>query len=181
MARKNTFTIPSKQHGFSLFEIVVVVLLVGVLMIVAIDRMLQLQIESERVSVQHIIGVLNSAVNLQAAELIVDRGLNSIRSLENTNPLSYLSELPHNYSGLKSDKDANQHDVASWYYDPQQNILVYKVKNRNYFETSLVGTARIRLKIVLLYKEEISHGRNSKIRGISVKSLDAYRWKSSRI
>ena len=180
MARKSTFAILSKQHGFSMFEIVVLVLLIGVLIITFIDRILRLQIDAERVSVQHMIGTLNSAVNLQVAEMVVNRGLDSIRSLENTNPLSYLSELPQSYVGIKSDAEAEQHPVASWYYDPAQNILVYKVKNKNYFETSLPGTARIRLKIELIYKEVISRGQGSRVQAISVKSLDAYHWKLNR-
>lgn len=135
----------SKQQGFTLFEIVIVVLIIGVLMTFAIDRMLQLQITAERVSVQHMIGTLSSAVNLQGAELVVEKGLGSLKSLENTNPMQYLSELPYNYIGIKSDSTSGQLPTQSWYFDPQLSILVYTVQNKNYFESSLEGVPRIRL------------------------------------
>ena len=172
----DTLKTRNKQQGFTLFEFVFVILLIGVMMSFAIDRLLQLQVDAERVSVQQVIGALKSAVNLQAAEVVVSDGLDSIRSLENTNPMSYLSELPYNYLGLKNDADASDHSLASWYYDTNKNLLVYKVKNTNYFATTLDGTPRIRLRVTLVYKDEVSRGRNAKVRGIGVKSLNEYNW-----
>lgn len=176
MPAKASFILHNKQHGFSLFELVVVVLLVGIFMIFAIDRMLRIQIDAERVSVQHVIASLKSAVNLQAAESVVSKGLSSIRTIENTNPMNYLQELPYNYLGAKNDQQVNHYPLASWYYDPLLNILVYKVKNINYFVSTLPGTPRIRLKIEMIYQQEAGHGQNKKVRGISLKSMDDYSW-----
>ncbi|MDT8453189.1 MAG: prepilin-type N-terminal cleavage/methylation domain-containing protein [Gammaproteobacteria bacterium] len=167
----------SPQRGFSLFEMVVVVLLIGVLMSMAIDRMLQLQISSERISVQHMLGVLNSAVNLQAAERVVKQGLDSLTALEHTNPMQYLQNPPYNYLGIKDDKAAGGYPANSWYYDAEQNILVYTVKNTNYFSTSLAGTPRIRLRVTLAYQKGAHPGRNNTVRGVSVKNLEPYSWK----
>lgn len=175
MSVKTSFNSFKKQQGFTLFELVVVVLLVGVFMSFAIDRMLRIQIDAERVSVQQTIAALKSAVHLQTAEMVVKKGLNSIKTLENTNPMNYLQELPYNYLGIKNDSMANHYQAASWYYDPKQNILVYTVRNTNYFVTSLSGTPRIRLKIEALYQGSVS-GKD-KIRGVSLKSLDEYFWK----
>ncbi|MDT8281175.1 MAG: prepilin-type N-terminal cleavage/methylation domain-containing protein [Gammaproteobacteria bacterium] len=171
------FNVIRKQQGFTLFELVVVVLLVGVFMTFAIDRMLRIQIAAERVSVQQTIAALKSAVTLQVAEMVVNSGLNSITTLENTNPMNYLQELPYNYSGLKSDQEVAHFPPASWYYDPLQNILVYRVKNTPYFTTSLAGTPRIRLKIEVIYGQEVSHRKSENIRGVTVKSMDDYSWK----
>ena len=177
MPALNSFKLQNKQHGFSLFELVVVVLLVGVFMTFAIDRMLRLQIDAERVSVQHVIASLKSAVNLQSAELVVSKGLSSIKTLENINPMSYLQELPYNYLGTKNDLQANHYPLASWYFDPLLNIMVYKVKNINYFVSTLPGTPRIRLKIETIYRQEADQRQNKKVRGISLKSMDDYFWK----
>ena len=166
-----------KQHGFTLFELIVVILLVGVFMSFAIDRMLRIQIDAERVSVQQTIAALKSAIILQVAEMVVNKGINSIAALENTNPMNYLQELPYNYSGLKSDREVANYPLASWYYDSQQDILVYKVKNTNYFASSLPGTSRIRLKVVAIYSEEAGHNDNNAVRGMSIKSMDDYFWK----
>ena len=177
MPAKTSFILQNKQHGFSLFELVVVVLLVGVFMTFAIDRMLRLQIEAERVSVQRVIASLKSAVNLQAAEMVVNEGINSIKTLERTNPMNYLQEQPYNYLGTKNDSQAGDHPLASWYYDPALSALVYKVKNTDYFVSRLSGTPRIRLKVEAIYKQDHSHKENTKVRGISLNSMDDYFWK----
>ena len=89
-----------EQRGFSLFELVVVVLLIGVLMSFAMDRLMRMQVDAERVSVQYVIGALESAVNLQVAEIVVRQGLDAIRSLQDRNPMSFLSKTPVNYIGV---------------------------------------------------------------------------------
>ena len=176
MPAKTSFIFKNKQHGFSLFELVVVVLLVGVFMTFAIDRMLRLQIDAERVSVQQVIASLKSAVNLQAAEMVVNKGINSIKTLESTNPMNYLQELPYNYLGTKNDGQADDYPLASWYYDPVLSILVYKIKNTDYFDSSLPGTPRIRLKVEAIYQQDISHKKNNQVRGISLNNMENYSW-----
>jgi len=170
----------SRQRGFSLFEIVVVVLLIGVLMSIAIDRMLQLQIAAEKVSVQQFLGNLRGAINLQAADLVLHKGMASVRSLENSNPIQYLQELPENYLGVKSDRNAGRLKKGSWFFDPNENILVYIVDNTDYFETDLPGTPRIRFRVSLIYKDNADARRDNSIRGVAVKSLDNYHWKFSQ-
>ena len=165
-----------KTRGFSLFELVVVILLIGVFMTIAIDNLLRLQIDAARVSVQHVIGSLNSAVNLEAADRILKQGLGSIKSLENSNPMDYLSELPFNYIGVRSDLAAATSANASWYFDPDAKILVYKVRNRKYFNSELDGTPRIRFKVALVYRNNIANGPISAIQGVHLKSLDNYSW-----
>jgi prepilin-type N-terminal cleavage/methylation domain-containing protein len=168
----------TKQRGFSLFEIVLVVLLIGVMMSIAIDRMLQLQIVAERVSVQQLLGNLKGAVNLQAAELVARNGLSSMRTLEKSNPIQYLQEPPRNYLGLKDDRVAGQLKKGNWFFDPNENILVYIVENTAFFETNLSGIPRIRFQVSLIYNDNIDTGRTNSIRGVTIKSLDNYHWKA---
>ena len=172
-----TFTGLSKQDGISFFEIVVVVLLVGLLMSFAIERLIQLQIVAEKVSVEQNIVAFNSAIHLEIVDRVLKSGMKSIMEMENTNPVSYLSDLPYNYIGLKSEINASHLPMESWYYDPQQNILVYKVKNTKYFSTELSGVPRMRFKIVSVYNESSDRERNSVIRGVKVQGLENYQWK----
>ena len=171
-----TFTGLSKQDGITFFEIVVVVLLVGILMSFAIERLMQLQVVSEKVSVEQNLVAFNSAMHIEMAQRVIKSGIKSIREMENTNPVSYLSDIPYNYIGVKSEKDASLLPVESWYYDSWQNILVYKVRNIEYFETKLSGIPRIRFKIVPVYNETNSPRQKRIIRSVKVKSLDDYQW-----
>ncbi len=167
----------SNQHGFSLFEIVVVILLIGVLVSAAIDRLLQLQIETERISVKHVIGVLESAVYMQTAEIVLRQGLGSLREMENTNPVDYLEKPPDNYAGKKSGAAAEGVPVSNWYFDSVKHVLVYKVKNIKYFESDIQGEPRIQLKLFLIYRDGIKSDRNTNIQGVKLSSLYKYNWK----
>jgi prepilin-type N-terminal cleavage/methylation domain-containing protein len=162
-----------EQRGFSFFELVVVVLLIGVLMSFAMDKLMSMQVDAERVSVQYVIGALESAVNLQVAEIVVKQGIDAIRTLEKQNPMIYLSKTPANYAGVGMD-DANDWQRASgWYFDPDKKILVYTVKNTDHFQSSVEGRPRIRLQLRLIYQDGDENGL---IRGIELHSLDEYHW-----
>lgn len=170
---------PSKnlrlQRGKGLIELVVVVVIIAVLMIYAIDRMQNLLLDIEKVSVLRVLGSLNSAINLQAAERVVEQGIDAIKPLANANPMDFLATAPHNYIGLKSDRQADLLPESSWYFDDEEKILAYIVKNKQHFDTSLQGVPRARFKVTLLY-HETSPGLGKKIQGIVLKNLDEYRW-----
>jgi prepilin-type N-terminal cleavage/methylation domain-containing protein len=58
---------PSPRAGFTLFELIVVICLVGIFAAVALDRLLRYQEIAEKTAMQSTIGALRSAQTLQAA------------------------------------------------------------------------------------------------------------------
>ena len=166
-----------RQYGFSLFEMVVVVLLIGVLVTLAIDRLIQLQVETEKISVRHVIGALDSAVYVQTAEIVLKQGLEAMRQMENTNPMNYLGERPFNYRGVKTGVAATNVPVENWYFDPVSAELVYKVRNAEYFVSEIQGDARIRLKLSLVYRDDIDSDSAGTVQGVRLKKLHDYSWK----
>lgn len=165
-----------QQKGMGLFELVVVVVIISILMIYAIDRMQNLFLNMEKVSVLRVIGSLNSAINLQAAERVVEQGIEGIKTLENSNPMDFLSQVPHSYIGLISDQQVEQLPASSWYFDNDKKILGYIVNNKQHFDTALKGVPRARFKVTLLYSET-ALGGSERIQGIALTNLDEYRWK----
>ena len=163
------------QRGFSLFELVVVILLIGVLMSFAMDRLMRVQVDAERVSVQYVIGALDSALSLQVAEIVVRQGLGAIRSLQDQNPMGFLSKTPVNYFGTRKDDAVDRPRESGWYFDTDKKILVYTVKNTKYFHSSVEGRPRIRLQLELVY-QDAGDSENKSIRGIRLESLDEYNW-----
>ena len=162
-----------------MLELIVVIVLIGVLMLYAIDRVLRLQVDAERISVQYFIGTLNSAIQLHVAEIVVNHGVEALKTLKGDNPITYLDQPPLNYAGESSDVLANQLLPSNWYYDPSTNILFYTVKNIDHFTTDLTGTPRIRLKISLLYADNRLAAGDRRVRGVVLKSLDDYHWHNS--
>ena len=50
------------ERGFSLLELLIVIVIISVLLVVAIDRLLILRFEAERATVRTVIGALRSAL-----------------------------------------------------------------------------------------------------------------------
>ena len=54
------------ERGFSLLELVVVIILISVLAVFALDRLLALRFEAERIGVQSVVGALRSGLRVAA-------------------------------------------------------------------------------------------------------------------
>lgn len=166
-----------KQNGRSVLEFVLVVVIIGTLIMYVIDRVQNILADVERVAVVRVIGSLDSAVNLQAAERVLAQGVDAIKNLEHVNPVNFLSEPLENYIGVRSDLLAAQLPPGSWYFDEDEKMLGYIVKNQDRFETRLSGIPRLRFKVILLYAPMAKPKKPAAVQGIKLQSMDSYRWK----
>lgn len=114
-------------RGFSLLELVVVIAIVGILVTVALDRLLPWIDEAERVAVLRIEGQLRSTLVMEAAKRIVRGESAQISELDGTNPVNFLLEPPKNYVGELDAADAGDAPFRHWYFDASSRQLVYRV------------------------------------------------------
>ena len=77
--------------GFSLLELVVVIAIISVLLAVAIVKLWPLQVEAERVAMEHVLGSLRSALGIKVADYFVRNDVAGVRTLTDTNPMDRLS------------------------------------------------------------------------------------------
>ena len=170
----------SKQRGFSLLELILVLTIISVLFVIAIDRLLILKVEAEKTSMQQVIGVLRSAMNIQVAKHIARDSLEILSSAEGQNPMEWLSTTPDSYIGIKDEPDPSDIEGYQWYFDSYNRWLVYRVGNGEYFESSLKGARRARFQVVLDYTDSNNNGifdaNIDEINGLRLKSLDPYKW-----
>lgn len=174
-----------QQHGFSLLELVIVVVLISLLIVIAIDRLLVLRVEAERVSVEKIAGELRSAMSLTVASVVVkDGGLQNIARLNKSNPMNMLSQAPGTYLGEMRKAEPERIEPGSWYFDIDRGELVYKVINAGNLVTDLEGVKRIRFQLQLDYGDSNRNGRYDAgrdiIYGMRLQALDPYRWQLDR-
>jgi general secretion pathway protein G len=171
----------NKQQGFSLLELVIVIILISLLIVIAIDRLLVLRVEAERVSVEKLAGELRSAMGITVASTIAtDGGLKNIYKLHKSNPMDMLAETPGTYIGEISAADLDKIDNGNWYFDTDEGALVYKVINRDNLVTELEGPKRIRFQLQLVYSDK-NHNRrydvgHDSVQGMRLKALDKYHW-----
>jgi len=177
---KTNFHTINNEKGFSLLELVVVITIIGALLVIAVEKLLTVQVSAEQVAMQQVLGSLKSAMSLNIAAHIADQNIKGLVDAENTNPMDWLSEKPDNYIGTLNEPDPTDIKGFNWYYDTYSQTLVYRVSNQEYFKTSLNGAARARFKVKLDYTDSNANGLYEKdideITGLQLISLNPYEW-----
>lgn len=168
------------QRGFSLLELTIVVGIIAALFAVALDRLLALRAEAERVSVLQMEGVLESALGIQLASYIARGDFAGVAKLQGTNPMDLLMQPPANYLGALQHPDPARIDGGLWYFDTATHTLVYRVHSADYFHDDLGPPARAEYQIQILFKDAHGDGRyqpgSDALYGIRLVNLAPYQW-----
>ena len=170
-----------KMQGFTLLELLIVIILVSTLFVFAVDRLLEIRDQAERVSVQTVVGNLQSALALDLAEHVVKGRMQQIHLRINSNPMELLADTPINYRGEISHDELQKAKSGYWYYNTDKHLLTYLVSNRAGFESKLSGRARIRLKVVPVYddlnKNRVFDHKTDLVKGVILRFQDPFSWK----
>lgn len=169
-----------RANGFSLFELVVVIVLIASLTVIAIARLMALQAEAERVAMETVLGTLRSALGMKVAKSIVRHQLSGLPAFEASNPMDQLAELPTNYLGEIERPDPNRLEGGNWYFDRSERTLVYLVRNKARFSGGAVNPPRARFAIRLLYGDKNRNGRFDasvdSVEGLRLGPVEQYQW-----
>jgi general secretion pathway protein G len=171
---------PDRSRGFSLLELVVVIVIIALLMAFAVNKYLALAAEAERAAMENLAGTLRSALHMKMAELIVRNRMQDIPALAGSNPMDRLAEAPQNYLGERDGVHLAGIEGGSWYFDTGARTLVYRVQSAGYFQTALEGPARVRFAVRLVFQDQNKNGvfdaQADKIEGVKLVALEPYRW-----
>ena len=168
------------SRGFSLLELVIVIVIISVLLAVAISRLLALQVDAERVAMETVAGTIRSAIGIKIAEHIVNQDVPGLARLVGTNPMDRLAELPGNYLGVQDGVNPATLADGNWYYDRRDGTLVYLVRNTGFFRGGLDNPPRARFAIRLVYSDR--NGNRTfdpgidRIEGLRLAPLEPYQW-----
>lgn len=168
-----------KQHGFTLLELVVVIVIISILGLFAIDRIFAIRIAAERAAVKQVVGTIKSALGIEVARLALAGKLSAVSKLDKSNPLDLLSQVPKNYLGEIKNSD-HIIDNGVWYFDKQQKVLIYNVIYSEDFKTKLKGVPRIRYQIKLIYNDQNNNKRfdlrTDSIAGLDLVPVEQFSW-----
>lgn len=149
--------------GFSLWELILVVVLVVLLFLAAIDTLLRVKAAAERAHVEYTVGNLRSALGMQATRRVLDPGSGGLASLAGENPLDWLAiPPPTSKAGMEEMR------AGSWSWQPAGKLLVYRLKYPQYVEGAHGGEW-------LRFQVRFRGDARSPTR-ISLDGLDGYRW-----
>ena len=143
-----TIFVTGKQRGASLLEFGVAVAVVGILATILLQRLFYYQGEAERVSIEHTVANVRSALEFKVAEGRLPGGSIDLTILAEQNPLNLLKNKPANYAGeffKPTDSDIGK---GNWCFDRYDKSLIYLLNNGNSFRDA--QSKRLKFKVKLL-------------------------------
>jgi len=168
-----------RQRGFTLLELVMVIIIISILGLVAVNRFWQWSVVAERANLQTVVGAIRTALGLETTRLAMRQQLDKLPGYIDTNPMNLLAQTPHTYVG-EIENEKQMVPDGSWYFDISTSLLVYRLKYTNGFSTGLAGTPRIRYRIKLVYTDNNHNGRYDRgiddIGGLDLVTAEPYRW-----
>ncbi len=140
------------QHGFTLLELVVVIILISILGLFALDRFWSLRVAAERAAVQQVVGNIRSALGLEVARYALENRLAELPLLDGSNPMLLLAQTPAGYLGEITPDPAAVVE-GSWYFDPASKTLNYRMIYAENSAARRNEPAGARFRITLIYRD----------------------------
>lgn len=166
--------------GFTLFELIIVIILVAVFSGILFGRFLNYQELAEKVAMEQTAGAVRSALNLQVARLITQGRMDDISKIETVNPMKFMTDQQKNYVGEIYEASLDNIPAGSWYYDLKRRELVYLVHRGEHFASGGDGLKRVRYKVGVVYNEELFREAaavtKKELGGVVLKEVDPYAW-----
>ena len=152
MRRRRAALYDAKQHkGFTLFELIIVIIIVSILGVVLLDRFWRYQEQAEKVAMEQMVGTIKSALSIQVAGLLGKGQLDAIPQLVQENPINWLTEKPGNYLGEYFDPKPGELEAGNWYFDLKDRQLVYIPQRHEHFIPAKGARKWVRYKLALVY------------------------------
>ena len=154
------------------------IVIISLLIAAALERLWPLQVDAERVAMEQVAGSLRSALGIRVAELLLKDDVAGLRALEGSNPMDQLSELPRNYRGALRGTNPATVEGGTWYFDAANGVLVYRVRNADYFRSPAGTPAQARFAVRLYYSEGLPRNTQSSAEplGAQLAVMEPYQW-----
>jgi prepilin-type N-terminal cleavage/methylation domain-containing protein len=163
-----------RYAGFSLFELMVGIVIIGVMATVLSVRMLRYQEYAEKTAMEATARHLQTALRLQVADLMMRDRLHEVDRLLQENPITWLETPPPNYIGEQA--AALQDDTlrGRWHFDTVQRAVIYTPFHRRFFRPQRQGTHSISYRVSAVLVASSDGAR--RIEGLSLSLLSPYKW-----
>lgn len=138
----------SRQGGFSLLELAVVVSIVGILAGMLLSRVDLFQDKAEIAAMDNVVGTLRSALSMRASQLIVQGKKDELSKLTTINPMDLLAQKPANYAGEYYSPQKVKISPGNWYFNRKEFLLVYITRTGASFQVTKPQQYRYRIELI---------------------------------
>jgi prepilin-type N-terminal cleavage/methylation domain-containing protein len=162
-----------RYTGFSLFELIVGIVIVSVLGTYVSERMLRYQEYAEKTAMEVTARRLQTALRLQVADLMMRDRLHEIDRLLQDDPMTWLEAPPANYAGQRNAMTQGDALKGKWHYDAAQRAVIYVPFHHRFFKPQRQGDNIISYRIVAI---PVTSGGSRRIEGLSLSLATPYQW-----
>lgn len=165
----------SKHRGFTLFELVVLSVLISILAMVLLNRLIYYQELAEKADMEFKAAELKSGLRMRMAKLLIEGRAQEYGSLAQENPFDWLEKMPGNYVGQIADGNFKTIPAGNWYFDTASHTLVYLVKHGDYFKPDSTGEKRVRFQVKLV-RNPPGVGVDQPFASVNLALVEPYQW-----
>jgi len=166
-------------HGFTLIELVIVIIIITILMGLFMNRFLFYQEQAEKVAMEELVGVIQSSLTMQYG-MIMTRGKSSdVAALVKDNPINWLQKKPSNYEGEFYEANLQSAQPGNWLFDLKTYELIYLPRNTDNFRPGSDGKPWVRFHAVAAYESSrLPSQINSPpgLTGLLFEAVEPYSW-----
>ncbi|HEX5336985.1 MAG TPA: prepilin-type N-terminal cleavage/methylation domain-containing protein [Gallionella sp.] len=138
--------------GFTLIELIVVVIIVAILTGLFLKRISFYQEQAEKAAMESVAAVIQSALVIQVGHVLARGKSADLVALANDNPMNWLQKRPPNYAGEFNGPTPLSVKSGNWVFDLKSRDLIYVVHNGNHFTPGKDGNKWVRFHVVLNYE-----------------------------
>lgn len=168
-----------RSGGFTLIELIVVIILVVVVMGILIDRALFYQEQAEKTAMENVAGAIQSALILQYGQIMTRGKPSDVEVLAQANPMDWLQKKPRNYAGEFYDPTPLSVDSGSWVFDLKTRDLIYVVHNASHFKPGKEGRKWVRFHAFIRYESPAVpslQASSPEVASILFEPVEPYAW-----
>ncbi|MDZ4201701.1 MAG: prepilin-type N-terminal cleavage/methylation domain-containing protein [Gallionella sp.] len=137
------------QRGFTLIELIIVILIMVVMMGLFMERVSYYQERAEKSAMETVAGTIQSALSMQYGQIMTRGKPSDIAALAQDNPMNWLQKKPQNYAGEFYDPAPSSVAEGSWAYDLKTGDLVYFPRNSEALKSGSDGRKWIRFRVAV--------------------------------
>jgi prepilin-type N-terminal cleavage/methylation domain-containing protein len=146
-----TTILRTRTRGFSLVELIVVVVVVSIIAAVLLDRVRFYQVQAEKTAMEATASTIRAALHLRMAAYLAHGEVQKLPALAATNPMDWLANKPENYAGAFDRIGAEGVPEGNWYLDLTDRALVYKIRYGQGFVPGADGRKEVRFHTLIEY------------------------------
>jgi len=166
-------------RGFTLIELVIVIVIIAILMGLFMNRFLYYQEQAEKIAMEEVVGVIQSSLTMQYGQITTRGKSSDVTALVKDNPINLLQKKPSNYAGEFYEASLQSVPPGNWLFDLKTQELIYLPRNTDNLRPGTDGKPWVRFHTVAaLELSRLPSQQNAppELTGLLFEAVEPYSW-----